>query len=547
VHLADSANFKANTFNNHTTGLKGSCFESLNDTIYITVVRQARKENKMKNILELTSNELKEFLLKEESYINFELPIYFSFDKILNKVSQKLEGKSLSDFLNSTPRDYENVNYPLLTNKDGKFAWRPFQIINPAIYVALVNSISGNDNWTFIKNRFKEFRENPNIECHSLPVFSESENKTNKEYQILTWWQEIEQKSILLAIDYHYVLHTDITDCYGSIYTHSITWALHTKKEAKKRENRNNKNLVGIAIDQLLQDMSYGQTNGIPQGSVLMDIMAEIVLGYVDLLLSEEIEQLGVTDYKILRYRDDYRIFTNNPYEAEQIAKSLSEILSDLGLKLNAEKTVASDNIVKSSIKPDKRYWIENKRTTENIQNWLIQLHLLSEKFPNSGTLETQLREFLKHIEKSKKKIRNIEVLISLVTEIAFRNPRVSPIAISILNIFISKIKNKSHKKELVRKIQNKFKQVPNSALLKVWLQRLFLKADKSYKYDEKLCKKVTDNNQKIWDAEWVKGELKDIIYKTPIVIDETIKNLKIKPSKEEIKKVSKRKLYFYE
>jgi hypothetical protein len=499
----------------------------------------------MKNILELTNIELKEFLLKQESYVNFELPIYFSFTDILNKVSNKLHGKSLNDFRNTTPRDYEDVNYSLLTNKDGKFAWRPSQIINPAIYVEFVNILSKSENWTLIKEKFEEFRKNPKIECHSLPVFSEKENKTNKEYQILRWWKEVEQKSILLAIDYHYILHTDITDCYGSIYTHSIPWALHTKEEAKKRENRNNKSLVGVAIDHLLQDMRYGQTNGIPQGSVLMDFVAEILLGYVDLLLSDKIEQIGITDYKILRYRDDYRIFTNNPYEAEQIAKLLSEILSSLGLKLNAEKTVASDNIIKSSIKADKRYWIENKRITENIQKWLIQLHLLSEKFPNSGTLETQMREFLKHIEKSKKEIRNIEVLISLVTEIAFRNPRVSPIAISILNILISKIGNKSDRKELVRKIQNKFKQVPNSSLLKVWLQRLFLKVDKSYKYDELLCRKVIDNDEKVWNTEWIDGDLKNIIDKTPIIIDETVKKLKIKPSKKEIKKVAKRKIYY--
>jgi len=508
-------------------------------------VLHAKKKNKMKSILELTNIELENFLLKQESYINFELPIYYSFNEILDKVSRKLNGKSLNDFRNSTPRDYENVNYPLLTNKDGKFAWRPFQIISPAIYVELVKTISQKDNWELIKNRFKEFRKDPNIECHSLPVFSETEDKSNKEYQILTWWQEIEQKSILLAIDYHYILHTDITDCYGSIYTHSIPWALHTKTEAKKRENRNNKNLIGVAIDHLLQDMSYGQTNGIPQGSILMDFIAEIVLGYVDLLLSEKIVEIGLHDYKILRYRDDYRIFTNNPYEAEQIAKLLSEILSNLGLKLNAEKTIASDNIIKSSIKADKRYWIENRRKTENVQKWLIQLHLLSEKFPNSGTLETQMREFLKHIEKSKKNTKNVEVLISLVTEIAFRNPRVSPIAISILNILISKIEDKSNRKELVRKIQSKFKQVPNSSLLKVWLQRLFLKVDKSYDYDELLCKKVINNNEKIWDTDWIDGDLKNIIDNTPIINSETVKKLKVRPTKKEIKKVAKRKIQY--
>ncbi len=499
----------------------------------------------MKNILELTNIELKEFLLKEESYINFDLPLYYSFQPILDKVDKKLKRKKLSELRDATPRDFEDVNYHLLTNKDGKFSWRPFQIINPAIYVALVHTISKEDNWLFIKKRFEDFRKNDKIECHSLPIFSETEKK-NKEYQILTWWQEIEQKSILLAIDYHYILHTDITDCYGSIYTHSISWALHTKEEAKKRENRNNRDLIGVAIDNYMQDMSYGQTNGIPQGSVLMDFIAEMLLGYVDLLLSEKVKNLGLTDYKILRYRDDYRIFTNNPYKAEQITKLLSEILSDLGLKINAEKTIASDNIIKSAIKADKRYWIENKRATENIQKWLIQLHLLSEKFPNSGTLETQMREFLKHIEKSKKEIRNIEVLISLVTEIAFRNPRVSPIAISILSIFISKIKDNSLKKELVKKIQLKFKQVPNSSLLKVWLQRLYLKVDKSYEYDEKICKKVMNNNEVIWNTDWLNGELKNIIDQTPISIEETIKKLKVKPSKKEIKNVVKMKLFEY-
>lgn len=37
--------------------------------------------------------------------------------------------------------------------------------------------------------------------------------------------------------------------------------------------------------------MQYGQTNGIPQGSVLFDFIAEIVLGYADLLLYEDLQK----------------------------------------------------------------------------------------------------------------------------------------------------------------------------------------------------------------------------------------------------------------
>ena len=38
VHLADSANFKGVTSNKLCSGLTGSCFESPNDTIHVTVV-----------------------------------------------------------------------------------------------------------------------------------------------------------------------------------------------------------------------------------------------------------------------------------------------------------------------------------------------------------------------------------------------------------------------------------------------------------------------------------------------------------------------------
>ncbi|MBL4888310.1 MAG: RNA-directed DNA polymerase, partial [Flavobacteriaceae bacterium] len=354
----------------------------------------------MKLIIELTNKEAKKIFLKQESYCNINLPDYFSFQDLLNNIDKELSGRRISDFKVENPRKYDNVNHKLLSNKDGKFAWRPFQLINPAIYISLINTITEKDNWKILIDRFKTFQLNEKIECHSLPVVSETENKTNQSAQILNWWQMIEQKSLTLSLDFKHVIHTDISDCYGSIYTHSVPWAIHTKEKSKK--NRKN-SLLGNAIDNHLQDMSYGQTNGIPQGSVLMDFIAEIVLGYIDLCLFEKLETKNITDYKILRYRDDYRIFTNNSFKGEEITKELSEILSGLGLKLNAEKTIQSDDLIKSSLKPDKRYWISNQIITGSKQKWLIQLYLLSEKFPNSGTIDTQMREFLKVLEKSKR------------------------------------------------------------------------------------------------------------------------------------------------
>lgn len=501
----------------------------------------------MRKITELTEVEARIFLLEESSYANFVLPHYFSFQNMLSRFDLELSGRNLKGFREADPRDFENINYKLLTNKDGKYAWRPFQLIHPAIYVSLVHKITDRNKWKQIQKRFGEFSSNEKIECHSLPVKSDSQDQSDKDAQIYSWWRTIEQRSIALALEYRYLLQTDITDCYGSLYTHSITWAMHGKGDAKKKENRKRKDWIGVEIDQHLQDMSFGQTNGIPQGSIVMDFISEIVLGYVDLLLSSKIEELGISIYKILRYRDDYCIFTNNPFEADQITKALSEILSEMGLKLNPDKTVASDDVIKNSIKADKRYWISNRRITENKQKWLIQLYTLSEQFPNSGTLETQMRGFLKVVEKSQRKDPNIHSLISLVVEISFRNPRVSPTAILILTYLINQIEDKTEKQDSIKKIRSKFMQVPNSSLLKVWLQRLFLKLDHSLEYEEPLCQKVLCSEVNIWNSKWLSSKFERIIEEIPVVNYESVAELQEIASEDEIKALARMTAYNFQ
>ncbi|MPM03355.1 hypothetical protein SDC9_49620 [bioreactor metagenome] len=506
--------------------------------------KNAKPNSQMKRIIDLDENEARKFFLKEESYVNFDLPVYFKFQDLINAVDENLTGKSLSYFRKSNPRKFDDINYRILTNKDGKYSWRPFQLINPAIYVSLVHKITEKENWKIITDRFAEFQLNDKIECHSLPMISENEKKTDKASQILTWWQMIEQNSINLSLDYRYILQTDITDCYGSIYTHSIPWSIHTKEISKKNRNGS---LLGNVIDNHLQDMSFGQTNGIPQGSSLMDFIAEIVMGYVDLLLSKKLSDSNISDYKILRYRDDYRIFTNNPFEAEQITKVLSELLMEMGLKLNAGKTEASDDIIKSSLKADKRYWIANQRITGNKQKWLIQLYLLSGNFPNSGTLDTQMRDLLKVVKESKRKDGNIETLVSITTEIAYRNPRVVPTSIGIISYLLRQIDSLSEKKKIIRRVYDKFQQIPNSDLLNIWLQRLTVKIDSTLTYEELICKKVLDKNEQIWNVDWLNDTLKNKINMTPIVIESKVKTLKAVVSNSELKRMTRKKTYDYD
>jgi RNA-directed DNA polymerase len=191
----------------------------------------------MKQILDLSTVEAKQFFLKTESYVSIDLPPYFDFSNLLRKICNTLESSKLSDYYDDKPYNHENVNYLLYSNKDGKYSWRPLQIINPLIYVDLVNVITKESNWENIKNKFKEFQSNPNIKCMSIPIISTSKKKDKAE-QIISWWEQIEQESLKLALEFNYVIHTDITNCYGSIYTHTIPWALHGKEKAKSKKKK---------------------------------------------------------------------------------------------------------------------------------------------------------------------------------------------------------------------------------------------------------------------------------------------------------------------
>ena len=496
----------------------------------------------MKQIIEFTHTEAKTFFLKEESYFSSDLPKYFVFQKLLEEVEKKLNGKLLSDFYGSLitsdgkqkaiyPFNCEKVNYTLLNNKDGKFAWRPLQLIHPVIYISLVHKITEEKNWELILDKFKEFQANPKIKCHSIPLQSDSK-QSDKAITVSNWWQLIEQQSIELSLNFDYVLHTDITDCYGSIYTHSVPWALHTKPIAKTNRDRS---LLGNVIDEFLRNMSYGQTNGIPQGSILMDFIAEMVLGYADLELSEKIKQAKIEDYQIIRYRDDYRVFSNNPQNAELVTKLLTEVLIELGMRLNAQKTIVSSNVVRDSIKPDKLYWITAQKRARNLQEHLLLTHDFSNRFPNSGSLNKMLTKFFNRIKGVEECKQNIEVLISILVDIAYKNPRTYPIATAILSKLLSLLEKPATQERILCNIKTKFDKIPNTGHIKLWLQRITIKIDPDKKYDEPLCEKVNDKFIKIWNSDWLNADFQKLLNETSIIDEQIIQDIDIVINQEEV------------
>ena len=371
----------------------------------------------------MTANQARTFFLKPESYCRLDLPPYFDFGRILRPVNAFIGENSLSS-ASSKPHEHEGVNYTIYSNKNGRYAWRPFQLVHPAIYVELTRQMTEPVAWKHIQDRFAAFAKNLNICCLSIPRESLTRRK-DQAAQVLNWWQGIEQASIELALDYNHVYHADITDCYGSIYTHSIVWVLHSKATAKA--NKGEKTLIGNAIDWRMQDMQQGQANGIPQGSVLVDLIAEMVLGYADLELGERLTKLGIAEFKILRYRDDYRIFVNNPQFGDQILKTLTEVLLELGLKLNASKTTPALSVIANSVKADKMKWMRGRQGDVNLQKHLLLIHCHSNDFPNAGSLLSLLDGFFRTLN-STKSVKNVVQLISIAVDIGFHSPRCFPV-----------------------------------------------------------------------------------------------------------------------
>lgn len=489
-------------------------------------------------LVELSSEEAKKHFLKGSSYFNADIPSYISFEPILNDVATVLNGNSFSGYKSQNPKNLSGVNYDFLANKDGRFAWRPLELIHPAIYVSLVNMVCKPDHWEHIQKRFSKM-ETGAVDCCSAPVVS-LDNQTDIATQIRSWWQEVEQKSLIYSLEFSHILHTDVTDCYGSLYTHSIAWALHGLEEAKTSRERDS--LLGDKIDSHIRAGRYGQTNGISQGSVLMDLVAEIVLGYVDEQINSELGE--PTDFRILRYRDDYRIFANSDDRAEVILKVISDKLRSVGMRLGVSKTLLSRNVIEGAIKPDKLAGIDlqdlGDANAKTIQKQLLRLHSFGQRFPNSGALRRLVSEFHDKIfNQLTQSPDDLEVMVAIATDIGFVSPATFPTVAGILSRLISLTSTQEEKARLWMKVRKKMDRVPYNGYLEIWLQRVTQPSAVGIPFisDEPICKIVNGENVDLWENEWISSnDLKEALQVSNIVVG-SVSNAKevIQPQEVEL------------
>jgi len=127
-----------------------------------------------------------------------------------------------------------------------------------------------------------------------------------------------------------YIVHTDISNFFHSIYSHAIPWALVGFSESKK--NKNDSTKWYNKLDKFQRLCKRDETMGVPIGPATSNIFAELLLINVD-------DYLASKGYVFTRFIDDYTAYCDSSEHAEKFIIELSSQLKKYKLTLNLKKT----------------------------------------------------------------------------------------------------------------------------------------------------------------------------------------------------------------
>ncbi|MBR6041661.1 MAG: RNA-directed DNA polymerase [Paludibacteraceae bacterium] len=500
---------------------------------------------KIKSILELNKKEVKNFLLKSRQYCTLELPDYIDFDGVLNVCQERLGTKTLGEVVDFEKLDGEclRVNHNISIPKGNGRGTRNITLTNPVLYNLLVNAIV--DNWELLLESFAK-GQNEGVEVSSLPVVPENKEKFHNSTAILNWWNLMEQGSLRRSLKYKRMMVTDISHCYENISLECVKNALlHVgvvdPSKTRKIMARDIENVLGTI------EMCNG-SDGLPQGSVVYDLLAELVLMNVDAHIVRELEKLNLADKcEILRYRDDYRVFSNSMDALYEVRGVLKRVLATFGMELNIQKTYISEDIVSDALKKDKVYDIENT-PIYNGKDWafkgltkhLYYIKSFGDKFPDSGQLKRLLGEFDDRLTNYNPAmdlgdikiyagpsiVEDVEPMIAIAVHILEQNPTCIPQLSRIIGRLSSLQCTDKQLKTNINVCQLLI-EAENSNYAQVWLQKLtnHPEAKDKVHYDEPLCSCIDNKENVIWDYSFLRKDLCEVQDVDVEIVDAEILN----------------------
>lgn len=257
-----------------------------------------------------------------------------------------------------------------ITHKDNDY--RELTVIHPINQLYLVGFYDKYKNTILYNTKLSRFSLRKPSKVSSLKYYKDNTNKkkksknqdieiietTDKEYTSLKTFFSYQNYSNIYEFyeSYEYqraekrfdnLMKFDVSRCFDSIYTHTLSWALSNKKIVKDNLGTN-KDSFGGKFDRVMQQMNYNETNGIVIGPEFSRIFAELILQRIDKNVEKELYRKGYKykeDYDVYRYVDDFFVFYNDD-------KIKSEILSLYKIKLQEYNLFFNDSKTKILSKP---------------------------------------------------------------------------------------------------------------------------------------------------------------------------------------------------
>ncbi|MGO1751075.1 antiviral reverse transcriptase Drt3b [Psychroflexus halocasei] len=321
------------------------------------------------------------FLVKNKVTINEDKrTIQFKKDNsgVLKMLIQTLFGISKStSFVSDTSFDYFRFSEKMfpkifltipfkfkITHKNKDY--RELTVIHPINQLYLVGFYDKYKNTILYNTKLSRFSLRKPNKVSSLKYYKDNTNKkkksknqdieiietTDKEYTSLKTFFSYQKYSNIYEFyeSYEYqraekrfdnLLKFDVSRCFDSIYTHTLSWALTNKKIVKDNIGTNNATFGG-KFDRAMQQMNYNETNGIVIGPEFSRIFAELILQRIDKNVEKELYKKGYKykdDYDVYRYVDDFFVFYNDDKISSEILSLYKIKLQEYNLFFNDSKT----------------------------------------------------------------------------------------------------------------------------------------------------------------------------------------------------------------
>lgn len=213
---------------------------------------------------------------------------------------------------------------------------------------------------------------------------------------------------------YNRLMKFDISKCFDSIYTHTITWALLNKEIVKDKISESD-NTFGGEFDRFMQNTNYGETNGIIIGPEFSRIFAELILQQIDFDIYKTLKAEQIyhkKDYELFRYVDDFFLFYNDESTRDRVHELYSLRLRDYKMSINGSKSKVYEKpiITELTIAKQKISDLFNKHFKSKIEEEILENGDVKEKYSlyiSSNKIITRFKTIVKETDIKYKDILN--------------------------------------------------------------------------------------------------------------------------------------------